>query len=250
MANRLTSLYRFAIFFNISRPTLIISPQTLTQLFANRKRICYNTIMRNRTFDCLLITVFLLSLIGWIGGWNRTMTAGNDAYLRGDYDAAQTAFQQAASDKPESPLAHYNLGTALYKQGHFKAASRAFQAALSTQTDDLSFATIYYNLGNAQFMAGDFTAAIESYQHTLQLDPQDTDAQHNLALARQRLQQQQSLAQQQQQNKNAPPETEPDEQSKAAARRLLERFSENENRLRQKLLQEQRKSGYRREKDW
>ena len=132
------------------------------------------------------------------------------------------------------------------RHGHFRLRYRR----TTRQTEStLNLAHVYYNLGNAQFKTGDLAAAVESYRHTLRLVPQDIDAQHNLALALQLAKQQEDLAQQQA-NKNAPPKTEPDDIGKSEALRLLERFSENENRLRQKLLQQQRKSGYRREKDW
>lgn len=199
------------------------------------------------------MTIFVIALIGWIGGWNRAMKAGNEAYSRGSYGEAQIAFQQAALDKPDNPIAPYNLGTTLYRQDKFREAVRTFQVALSRhseQTEDiLSRSSILYNLGNAQFKVGDLTSAITSYKQTLRLDPQDADAQHNLALALQLLKQQEDLAQQQA-NRTTAPKTEPNDTGKAEALRLLERFSENENRLRQKLLQQQRKSGYRREKDW
>ena len=181
------------------------------------------------------------------------MKAGNEAYLRGNYDEAQTAFQQATLEKPDNPVTHYNLGTALYRQGKFREAARTFQTSLSRhfeQTDDiLNRSRILYNLGNAQFKVGDLTSAIDAYKQTLRLDPQDTDAQHNLALALQRLKQQEDLAQQQA-NRSTAPKTEPNDVGRAEVLRLLERFNQNENRLRQKLLQQQRKSGYRREKDW
>ena len=202
---------------------------------------------------CSFTTVFVVVLVGWIGGWTRSMNAGNDAYSRGNYDAAQAAFQQATLDKPDNPIAHYNLGTALYRQGKFREATRAFQVSLlrhSEQTEDiLNRSSILYNLGNAQFKVGDLTGAIASYKQALRLDPQDANAQHNLALALQLLRQQEDLAQQQA-NKSTAPKTEPNDIGRAEALRLLERFSENENRLRKKLLQQQRKSGYRREKDW
>ena len=79
----------------------------------------------------------------------------------------------------------------------------------------------------------------------------DPDAQHNLALALRLAQQQEDLTQQQRANKNATPQTELNNDiGEAEALQLLERFSKNENRLRQKLLQQQRKSGLRRAKDW
>ena len=213
--------------------------------------------MLNKMLCCSFITFFAFILIGWIGGWNRAMTAGNEAYVRGNYDEAQAAFQQATLDKPDNPVAHYNLGTALYRQGNFREAARTFQASLSRHSEQtakhientLNRSSIFYNLGNAQFKVGDLASAIDTYQQVLRLDPQDTDAQHNLALARQLLRQQEDLAQQQA-NRNTAPKTEPNDVGRAEALRLLERFSENENRLRQKLLQQQRKSGYRREKDW
>ena len=181
------------------------------------------------------------------------MKAGNEAYSLGNYDEAQTAFQQAILEKPDNSVAHYNLGTALYRQGKFREAAQTFQASLSRHSeqieDTLNRASILYNLGNAQFKVGDLTSAIDAYKQALRLDPQDTDAQHNLALALQLLRQQADLAQQQA-NRSTAPKTEPNDVGSAEALRLLERFSENENRLRQKLLQQQRKSGYRREKDW
>ena len=208
--------------------------------------------MLNKLICCSLITVFVTVLVGWIGGWSRAVKAGNAAYLRGNYDEAQAAFQQATLDKPDNPVAHYNLGTALYRQGKFRDAARTFQESLSRYSeqsrDILSQSSILYNLGNAQFKVGDLTGAIASYKQTLRLDPQDADAQHNLALALQLLRQQEDLAQQS--SRSTAPKTEPNDIGKAEALRLLERFSENENRLRRKLLQQQRKSGYRREKDW
>ena len=209
--------------------------------------------MWTKILRCLFISIFVFVLIGWIGDWTRTMKAGNEAYARQNYGEAQVAFQQATFDKPESPTAHYNLGTVLYRQDKFREAARAFQVSLRKHTEQTknvpNLAHIYYNLGNAQFKAGDLAGAIESYKHTLRLEPQDTDAQYNLALALQLMKQQEDLAQQQA-NKDAPPETEPNDIGRAETLQLLERFRENENRLRQKLLQEQRKSGYRREKDW
>ncbi len=205
---------------------------------------------------CLICFSILLSaaLIGWVGGWTRTLKDGYEAYVVGNYDEAHAAFQQATLEKADSPVAPYNLGTALYKKGRFNAAISAFQESLSRhsgQIEDLpDLAYIHYNLGNAQFKSGNFGRAIESYKYALRLNPQDTDAQYNLTLAQQLLKQQEDFAQQQQPNKDAPPKTDPNNLGEAEALQLLERLSQNENRIRQKLLQEQRKSGLRRKKDW
>lgn len=210
--------------------------------------------MRNKTLCCLFIAAFVCTFVGWIGGWKRTLKAGNAAYVLGNYDAAHAAFQQATLENADTPVAPYNLGTALYKKGRFKEAILAFQESLSRHSGQtevpLHLAAIHYNLGNAQFKSGDLGRAVESYKQTLRLNPQDADAQHNLALAQQLLRQQSNFAQQQEPKEDATPQTEVKHIGKAETVRLLERLSQNENRIRQKLLQEQRKSGVRREKDW
>lgn len=209
--------------------------------------------MRHKCFICCLILSATL-LVGWIGGWSRAMKTGNKAYQQGNYSVAEVAFQEATFQKPENAVAHYNLGAVLYRSGRFGEATQAFRAALARHDGKtegtLNLAHIYYNLGNAQFKTGDLRRAIEAYRHSLRLNPQDADAQHNLALALRLVQQQEDLAQQQLADKNAKPQTEQNDIGEAEALELLERFSKNENRLRQKLLQQQRKSGPRRERDW
>lgn len=209
--------------------------------------------MRNKCLICFLILIASV-LVGWIGGWTRMMGTGHEAYLYGNYDAAQIAFQEATFQKPDNPIAHYNLGTVLYRKGKFSEAVQAFRGSLARHSGNTEKAPdqahIYYNLGNAQFKAGDLRRAIEAYRHSLRLNPQDTDTQHNLALALRLAKQQENFAQQQKANKNAEPQTEPDNIGEAERLQLLERLSKNENRVRQKLLQQQRKSGLRRAKDW
>lgn len=209
--------------------------------------------MRHKCLICFLI-LFPSVLVGWIGSWSRTMKTGNEAYQHGNYSAAEVAFQEATFQKPDNPVAHYNLGTVLYKIGRFDEAAQAFREALARHGGETegtpNQAHIYYNLGNAQFKTSDLRRAIEAYRHSLRLNPQDADAQHNLALALRLVQQQEDLAQQQRADKNAKPQTEPNDIGEAEALELLERFGKNENKLRQKLLQQQRKSGPRRERDW
>ena len=190
-------------------------------------------------------------LVGWLGNWSRAMKTGTDAYWAENYDAAVEAFQQVTFDKPENPIAYYNLGTALYKKGKYRDAIAAFQRSL-LKGNIPDQAAVHYNLGNAQFQMRDLTAAIKSYEYSLRLNPHDADTKHNLALARRLLkEQQQNLAQQQ---KNSPSKQnsthEPSNISKAEAQQLLKRLSKNENQRRQKILKQQLNSGYRRDKDW
>ena len=138
--------------------------------------------VRDKCRICFLILLSVV-LVGWIGGWTRTLKAGNEAYTDGDYHAAQIAFREAALQKPDSPLAHYNLGTAFYRTGRFNEAIEAFRESLSRHNGEpearLRLAHIYYNLGNAQFQMGDLRRAIDAYRHSLRLGSQ-TMPTHNI----------------------------------------------------------------------
>ncbi len=208
--------------------------------------------MKNRIFGILFISLFFPLLIGWIGSWKRLMKSGHEAYVNQDYDAAVSAFQEAALNRPNNPIVHNNLGTALYKQGKFQHAANAFQTAL-LKANVPNRAAVHYNLGNAQFKMRDFSAAITSYRSALRLNPQDEDAKHNLALALLQLETEQpNNPQEQKKNlqRQDPAKTEPSNLSKAEIDQLLEIMSMNESRRRQKILKKQLNTGIRRAKDW
>ena len=208
--------------------------------------------MRNKIICCTIFIFFVYFLVGWVGKWTRSMKTGTDAYWNRDYDVAVESFQQATLDKPDNPIAYYNLGAALYKKGKYKAATAAFQRSLLKQNIP-NQASVYYNLGNAQFQMSDLTAAIESYKFALRLNPQDSDAKNNLALALQMLKEQQKNVSQQQMDSNQKKDSDknkPINFSKAETLQLLERLTKNENIRRKKILKQQLNSGYRREKDW
>lgn len=208
--------------------------------------------MFNRISFYLCSILLFMCLVGWIGSWKQSIKTGNDAYWKQQYDAAVDAYQTAVSEKPENPITYHNLGTAYYKIGNYRKASTAFQTSL-IKGDIQNSADVYYNLGNAQFQLRDYTAAIEAYENALGLNPHDSDAKHNLALARQLLKQQQNITQQQQKKsgeKTEETENDPTNLSKAETDQLLELLTKNENLQRQKMLKQKLDSGYRRDKDW
>ena len=86
--------------------------------------------MQHKCLICFLILLASL-LVGWIGGWSRAMKTGNEAYQHGNYSAAQVAFQEATFQKPDNPVAHYNLGTVRYKMGRFDEAATGVSGSVS-----------------------------------------------------------------------------------------------------------------------
>jgi tetratricopeptide (TPR) repeat protein len=64
--------------------------------------------------------------------WKR----GNDAYFRGDYAAAVTAYEQLDRQAIVSADLYYNLGVAYFRQGTLGRAIWAFERALTFEPED------------------------------------------------------------------------------------------------------------------
>lgn len=64
--------------------------------------------------------------------WKR----GNDAYFRGDYDAAVAAYEQLDRQDVVSADLYYNLGVATFRQGSLGRAIWAFERAVALDADD------------------------------------------------------------------------------------------------------------------
>lgn len=105
---------------------------------------------------------------------------------QGQYIAAVSAYQLAQVASPDRAEPYFNMGIAYFQIGDTARAIAAFQQALKTSDAD-STVRIYYNLGNVYFQIGHFDDAVWAYQQTLLLNPDDTDARHNLELALKRL---------------------------------------------------------------
>ncbi len=107
--------------------------------------------------------------------------AGNEAYLRGEYDAALKSYDAAMQENPPSPELHFDRGNALYKLSKPDEALEEYKKALDTR--DAKFKeSDYYNLGNTLGALKKYPEAIESYKRALELDPNDQEAKYNLEL--------------------------------------------------------------------
>jgi hypothetical protein len=64
--------------------------------------------------------------------WKR----GNDAYFRGDYNAAVAAYEQLDRQAVVSADLYYNLGVAYFRQGSLGRAVWAFERAVALEPED------------------------------------------------------------------------------------------------------------------
>jgi tetratricopeptide (TPR) repeat protein len=117
----------------------------------------------------------------WLYNARERTDAAIDAAHAGDAKRADDFAETAARLAPDSPLAHYNAGTARLGAGR-KDAAQELETALKSPTADLA-ADGAYNLGNARLAAGDSAGAVEAYEQALRSAPDHGDAKYNLELA-------------------------------------------------------------------
>ena len=97
----------------------------------------------------------------------------------GDFEAAQTAYQEVLRKSPRNPAALHSLGVLRYQQGRPDEALPLLQRALRGAPDDPA---LHNNLGEAHRALGDMEAAAASYRRALDLRPNLVSAMSNLGI--------------------------------------------------------------------
>jgi len=156
--------------------------------------------------------IFLIALLlfTWVQLFSQEerkyIRQGVRAYNDNKYDQAEVDFRKAEELVPESPVARFNTGTALYGQEKYKESFEQFADLAQQETDPKNAAAIWHNAGNALLRQNEYAKSIEAYKNSLRLNPADQDTRYNLAYAQKKLLEQQQQQQQQQdkqdQNKN------------------------------------------------
>lgn len=200
-------------------------------------------------FLSVLMIFFITPLYGQPA--NAAVQRGNEAYKKGDYNAAAKAYSQALEADKKNTAAWFNLGNALQKTMNADNAARSYDEVIRTAPDNDLRSKAYYNKGLSRIQQKDLQAAIDAFKQSLRLVPGDNEARENLqkALNEQKKQQQQ----QQQQQSSSKQQQQKQKQQKMMDKQMMEqKFRElrNQEKELQKQLQQQRTSTQQQEKDW
>lgn len=167
----------------------------------------------NRTYIFTLIISILIISISYAQPDRSTNNKGVDAFESGEFAEAETNFKKGVEKAPNSFIANFNHGDALYKQKRYDEAISSYKAALGDVNDDLRTAKIYHNIGNALLKSNKIQESIEAYKTALKHNPDDDDTKYNLSYALSLLDNQNQNQQQQNQNQDKQDKNDQDQQN-------------------------------------
>jgi tetratricopeptide (TPR) repeat protein len=116
--------------------------------------------------------------------------SGNEAYNRGDFTAAESAFRQAIERNPDDARLHFNLGNALARQQKFDEAIQAYERFKSLSQSPQDRALADYNIGNMFGQQEEWGRAADQFRNALRQNPGDQEAKFNFEFANRNQQQQ------------------------------------------------------------
>jgi len=154
--------------------------------------------MMKRIFQLIIITA--LSGVILAQSVRSLNNSGVDKYEESIFPDAEVNFKKAIEENAETFSAHYNLGSALYKQERYDEAIKSYQNSLSLAESEGQKSQIFYNRGNALLKSQKLQESIESYKEALKINPNDLEAKYNLSYALELLKNQQDQQQNQDQD--------------------------------------------------
>jgi len=107
----------------------------------------------------------------------QTIDEAKKAFAKGNYALSSKLFGEVGSSDKRK---FYNQANAYYKAGEYDKAIESYAKAKGMNEE---FNRLY-NIGNSYFKKNDMPLAIKHYEDALKINPNDKDAQKNLALAK------------------------------------------------------------------
>jgi TolA-binding protein len=111
----------------------------------------------------LVLPLSALLLVGWSLPVQWRLNKADRLYHEGKYAEAADIYEDVHLQRPDDPVAGFNLGTARYKSDDHQSAAATLQGAAVSSDTALS-AKANYNLGNAHYRLGQWQEAAEAYR--------------------------------------------------------------------------------------
>jgi tetratricopeptide (TPR) repeat protein len=166
-----------------------------------------------KIFAKILLASFLVSCLSPVLLAHPVLSVRKGIKLlnQGKLEQAETELRKSAFEKPEDPLAKYNLGQVRYRKRDYESALLFFsEAAKLTEDESLRFKSLH-NKGNSAYRMHDFASAVDAYEQALKLE-QNPETEHNLEQAKKRLEDMLKKQMEKEQNQSESPENQQQKQ--------------------------------------
>ena len=215
----------------------------------------------------ILVTICYLAsaLASFAQKENTSVRNGNKLYKQSQFQESIDEYKKAVTQKPDNPIANYNLGNAQFRTNQLEESVRSYDATINNSDQKPVREKAFYNKGVAFSKQQKLQESIEAWKNALKLDSEDEEARENLqkALLEQKKQQPKNekkteskeKKKQDSQNKKdkekqpPPPEQKQSKLTKKQVEQLLKALAQKEKEVQQK-LQSKNASPSRQEKDW
>jgi Ca-activated chloride channel homolog len=222
-------------------------------LIGTRRRVAARSGVTSRA-KAARAAVVALACVALPSLGHASVSGAENAYKSGDYNKAETQYEDAAAQHPDNAPLQYDLGAAAYKSGEFDTALPAFQKALGSDDPTLQ-QKVYYNIGNTQYRVGQKTvqstpqdtikqwqSAVQAYDSALKLKPDDADAKFNRDFVEkklEKLQKQQPQKKQQQDQKQQNQDQQNQQQQQQNQQNQDQQNQQNQNQQNQQQQNQQ-----------
>ncbi len=143
------------------------------------------------TYITLVICIVLIHSTSVAESPAKAIKEGNALYQEEKYDEAAQKYREAEEISPDSDIANFNLGAALFKNEKFQESVDAFTRSLDTENMELE-ADAAYNIANAKHKLGKgmvesdmngaadlYRESLDYYKRAIELNENNMDAKHN-----------------------------------------------------------------------
>lgn len=139
--------------------------------------------MKTKNVILFVSALLIMSNVNYAQPDRKTNNKGVDAFVSGNYAEAEVNFKKGLEKAPDSFIANFNHGDALYKQERYDEAVSSYKAALGNADNDFLKAKIHHNIGNSLLKSDKIQESIDAYKTALKHNPDDDDTKYNLSYA-------------------------------------------------------------------
>ncbi|MDE3237145.1 MAG: tetratricopeptide repeat protein [Bacteroidota bacterium] len=199
---------------------------------------------------CGTIVGCLLTVAAFAQKGNNEILKGNEAYQKGDYNAALAFYRKALQQNEKNYIAQFNTGNALQKQQQYAEAAKQYQSVAEHATDTSLQSKALYNKGVAEIKQQQIDQAIQSFKQALRINPKDEETRENLQKALNEKNKKNNSSKKNQQNKQEQQKEKKSQSnlSQQQAEKLLNQLRNEEKKLMD--YQKQKVKQNRPDKDW